>query len=143
MELLIINGPNLNLLGTRDPEMYGNLSFEEFLTELHIDFPDHFIKHFQSNHEGALIDKLHANGFTVDGIILNPGAFAHTSIALRDAVEAITCPVVEVHITDIYHRETFRQYSYIEDVAVRTITGKGLEGYREAILFLDDFATNK
>lgn len=143
MELLIINGPNLNLLGTREPAMYGKLRFEEFLTELHVDFPGHMIKYFQSNHEGALIDKLHATGFTIDGIVFNPGAYAHTSIALRDAIEAITCPVVEVHITDIYSREAFRHRSFIEDVAVRTITGKGLEGYREAILFLEDFATNR
>lgn len=133
MDILIINGPNLNLLGRRKPELYGSLSFEAYLESLRKDYPDIRLEYFQSNHEGAIIDKLHEAGFSAHGIILNPGGYGHTSIAIRDAIEAIETPVIEVHITDIYLREDFRRRSMISDVCKATITGKGLEGYREAI----------
>ncbi len=136
--ILILNGPNLNLLGRRDPGVYGHMSFEEFLQRLQAEFPQVAFDYLQSNHEGDLIDALHREGFSVGGIIFNPGAYTHTSIALRDAVEAITTPVVEVHITDIYAREPFRRQSYLREVCEKSIIGKGLDGYREAVLFLID-----
>ncbi|MDX2003373.1 MAG: type II 3-dehydroquinate dehydratase [Chitinophagales bacterium] len=136
MHHVIINGPNLNLLGRRQPEMYGSKSFEEFLPELRQQFPAIRLEYFQSNHEGALIDKLHEVGFSCHGVILNAGAYTHTSIALADAVSAIESPVVEVHITDISKRETYRQHSYLTAVCVHAIMGKGLAGYAEAIAYL-------
>lgn len=131
--IYILNGPNLNLLGKRNPDVYGNITFETFLIELRNAFPDIDIQHFQSNHEGELIDKLHNIGFSDVGIIFNPGGYTHTSIALRDAVESIEAPVIEVHISDIYSREDFRQMSYIKDVADLQICGFGLAGYKMAI----------
>lgn len=133
MEFVIINGPNLNLLGTRNQEIYGNRSFTDFLGELKSMFSQVHIEYVQTNHEGVIIDKLHEVGFSKNGIILNAGAYAHTSIAIRDAIEAITSPVIEVHITDIYAREEFRHQSMFKDVCVMQIVGRGLEGYREAI----------
>ncbi len=133
MKLIIINGPNLNLLGKREPEIYGSQSFEKFMEELKERFSDHQLEYFQSNHEGALIDKLHEVGFDYDGIIFNPGAYTHTSIALRDAISAITTPVFEVHISNLAEREDFRQQSYVSDVCVGSISGMGLEGYAVAI----------
>ena len=137
MDLLIINGPNLNLLGRRQPHIYGTQSFEEFLEELKREFDSHNIAYFQSNHEGHLIDKIHEVGFDDTGIIFNPGGYSHTSIALCDAVAAITAPVVEVHISNIYEREEFRHHSYVALSAVHSIVGKGLNGYREAIQYLE------
>lgn len=136
MGIFIINGPNLNLLGKRMPEIYGTRSFGEFLEELRNEFPGIPIGYFQTNHEGGIIDKLHEIGFTEDGIILNAGAYAHTSIAIRDAIETIDTPVIEVHISDIYVREEFRRISMIAEVCAEQITGHGLDGYREAITAL-------
>ncbi|HLF65897.1 MAG TPA: type II 3-dehydroquinate dehydratase [Saprospiraceae bacterium] len=137
MGFVIINGPNLNLLGKRNIEIYGSMTFAEFLDDLRKDFEGIPIGYFQTNHEGAIIDKLHEIGFSSDGIILNAGAYTHSSIAIRDAIEAITTPVIEVHISDIYTREEFRRKSMLADVCHTQIVGHGLEGYREAInLFL-------
>lgn len=135
MEILILNGPNLNLLGTRQPEIYGDKTMDEVIGELREKYPDHRIHHFQTNHEGAIIDKLHEVGFSYDGIILNAGGYTHTSIAIGDAVGAITTPVVEVHISDIENREDFRKHSYIKENAALQILGKGTPGYEEALLF--------
>lgn len=133
MKIIIINGPNLNLLGKREPDIYGDQSFENFMEQLNKRFSNHELSYFQSNHEGALIDKLHEVGFDYEGIIFNPGAYTHTSIALRDAVSAISSPVFEVHISNLAEREDFRQNSYISDVCVGSISGLGLEGYAIAI----------
>lgn len=135
--IYILNGPNLNLLGRREPEVYGTQSFDDYLETIRPDFPFIHIHYFQSNHEGLLIDKLHEVGFNEDtGIILNAGGLSHTSIALRDAVSAISAPTVEVHISDIFKREAFRHQSYLTDVCVSHYVGKGLSGYKEAIEFL-------
>lgn len=137
VRLVIINGPNLNLLGKRNVEVYGSQSFESFLKELRDEFSGTSIEYFQTNHEGAIIDKLHETGFSADGIVLNAGAYTHSSIAIRDAIDAITSPVIEVHVSDIYAREEFRRKSMLADVCHAQIVGHGLEGYREAIdLFL-------
>jgi len=136
IQIIIINGPNLNLLGVRQPEIYGNKSFDDYFMELETAFPALNLHYYQSNHEGDIIDKIHAVGYRFDGIILNAGGFTHTSIAIADALRAITSPVVEVHLTNIYERETFRHTNYIKDSAIHSIVGKGLEGYKEAIEFL-------
>ena len=136
MKILILNGPNLNLIGKREPEVYGNQSLDEFLESLKKRFSDCLIDAFQTNHEGVLIDKLHEAMGKYDGVVMNPGGYAHTSIALADAVKAIGLPVVEVHISNIYEREAFRHHSYTAEAAVHSIVGHGLEGYAEAILFL-------
>ena len=133
MKILIINGPNLNLLGKREPEIYGNRSFEQFLDELRGQFPHVELDYFQSNHEGDLIDRIQETGFSTDGIVLNAGAFTHTSIALADAVGAITTPVIEVHISNVHKRESFRHHSYLSAKCVGCIVGLGLEGYRLAV----------
>ena len=140
MEILIINGPNLNLLGKREPDVYGSQSFEQFFEKLKDRFSTLTLHYFQNNVEGVLIEKLHEVGFTYDGIILNAGAYTHTSIALHDAIGAITTPVVEVHISNVYAREEFRHKSLITSKCVGLITGFGLEGYA---LALDFFAQNK
>jgi 3-dehydroquinate dehydratase-2 len=137
MNILILNGPNLNLLGRREPAIYGTRSFEDYLEELKKRFPEDTLTYLQSNHEGDLIDALQDYGFgRADGIVFNAGGYSHTSICLRDAVAAITTPVVEVHITDIHRREPFRRTSFLTDVAACSISGHGLDGYREAIEFL-------
>lgn len=133
MKLIIINGPNLNLLGVREPEIYGRQTFEEFFTYLQEEFPMATLHYFQSNHEGALIDKLHETGFSYDGIILNAGAYTHTSIAIADAIGGIRTPVVEVHISNVHARESFRHTSYIAAKCVGSIVGLGLKGYELAI----------
>ncbi|WP_421764641.1 type II 3-dehydroquinate dehydratase [Ekhidna sp.] len=133
MKILILNGPNLNLLGRREPEIYGNRSFEDFFEELQKRFSEHQLVYFQSNHEGALIDKLHEVGFSYDGIVFNPGAYTHTSIALRDAISGINTSVFEVHISNLATREDFRQVSYVKDVCIGSINGMGLEGYAVAL----------
>ncbi len=133
MKLIIINGPNLNLLGTRETSLYGNTFFEDYLEKLRKHFPDTEIEYFQSNVEGEIINKLHHTGFSHDGIILNAGGYTHTSIAIADAVLAINTPVVEVHISNIFSRETFRHTSLIAPACSGTIAGFGLEGYRLAI----------
>ena len=139
MNILILNGPNLNLIGRREPEIYGTQSLDEYLDGVKKRFPEHQIDTFQSNHEGCLIDKLHEAMDKYDGVVMNPGGYAHTSIALADAVRAIAIPVVEVHISNIFEREAFRHHSYTAEAAVHTIVGHGLEGYAEAIIFLTSF----
>ena len=133
MKILILNGPNLNLIGKREPEIYGNQSLDEYFEIVKKRFQDCEIDTFQSNHEGALIDKLHEAMGKYDGVVINPGGYAHTSIALADAIRAIGIPVVEVHISNIYEREEYRHHSYTAEAAVKTIVGKGLEGYSEAV----------
>jgi len=135
MKLLILNGPNLNLLGKREPEVYGSAPFSDYLLRLRERFPRVAIEYFQSNAEGTLIDKLHETGFDYDGIVLNAGAYTHTSAAIADAVRAITTPVVEVHISNVYARETFRHHSYLAPYCLGSIVGLGLEGYALAISF--------
>ena len=130
---MIINGPNLNLLGTREPEVYGNLSFSEFLTELKAKYSNLTIEYFQSNIEGELINKLQEVGFTFDGIILNAAAYTHTSVGIGDAVKAISTPVIEVHISNTFSREEFRHHSYISPNAHGVILGFGLQSYDLAI----------
>ena len=137
--ILIINGPNLNLLGKREKHIYGDRSFEAYVNELDQAYPELEIGYFQSNHEGNIIDKIHEVGFDSVGIILNPGAYSHTSIAIRDAIAAVEAPVVEVHISNVYEREHFRWHSYITEVCVHAIIGHGLKGYREAIDFLINY----
>lgn len=129
MKIQIINGPNLNLLGKREPDVYGAKTFDQFLEELKARFPAVSISYFQSNVEGELINKLHEVGFTVDGIILNAGAYTHTSVAIHDAIGAIRVPVVEVHISNVYAREEFRHKSLITSKCKGLITGFGLESY--------------
>ncbi len=133
MKIAIINGPNLNLLGIREPEIYGNKTFEAFFEALKTEFKTVELIYFQSNHEGALIDKIQELGFSFDGIILNAGAYTHTSIAIADAISAITTPVVEVHLSNVFKREEFRHHSYISPVAIGTIGGFGLQSYKLAI----------
>lgn len=133
MKIAIINGPNLNLLGKREPEIYGNKTFEEYFKFLEDEFKNIELIYFQSNHEGAIIDKIHEVGFDFNGIVLNAGAYTHTSIAIADAVSAITTPVVEVHLSNVFARETFRHHSYISAVAKGTIGGFGLQSYKLAI----------
>jgi 3-dehydroquinate dehydratase II len=136
VQIIIINGPNLNLLGVRQPEIYGNKSFENYFIELENSFPEFNLHYYQSNHEGDLIDKIHGVGYRYDGIILNAAGFTHTSIAIADALRAISTPVIEVHLTNIYEREPFRHTNYIKDSAIHSIVGKGLAGYKEAIEYL-------
>jgi 3-dehydroquinate dehydratase-2 len=136
MQYLILNGPNLNLLGKREPEIYGSQTFQDYFAELTPQYSDHDLIYFQSNHEGALIDKIQEVGFSFDGIVFNPGGYTHTSVALADTVSAVTTPVVEVHISNIYEREAFRHHSYIKAVAAHSIIGQGLDGYRQAVDYL-------
>lgn len=133
MKILIINGPNLNLLGKREPEIYGTNSFEDFFKTLQFQNKEVELSYYQSNIEGELIDKLHEAGFNHDGIILNAGAYTHTSVAIGDAVKAIETPVVEVHISNVHAREDFRQISYIAPNACGVIAGFGLNSYQLAI----------
>ncbi len=133
MELCIINGPNLNLLGTRETSIYGSVSFDLYLEELKTSYPEIGISYFQSNIEGEIINKLHEVGFISDGIILNAGGYTHTSVAIADAVKAISTPVVEVHISNVATREEFRQKSLIAPNAKGSIIGFGLNSYRLAI----------
>nr|WKN36496.1 type II 3-dehydroquinate dehydratase [Tunicatimonas sp. TK19036] len=135
MHLIIINGPNLNLLGKREPEVYGSLSFDDYFQQLTKQFPEVHLSYFQSNSEGELVSKLQEVGFSIDGIILNAAAYTHTSVAIADAVSAISAPVIEVHISNVHARETFRHHSYLSKVARGIIVGLGLAGYRLAIEF--------
>lgn len=132
-KLIIINGPNLNLLGTRETKIYGNLSFTEFLTSIKDKYPNVSIDYFQSNIEGEIIDKLHEVGFDYDGIILNAAAYTHTSIGIGDAIKAITTAVVEVHISNTFSREEFRHQSFISPNAKGVILGFGLQSYELAL----------
>lgn len=132
MKLLIINGPNLNLLGVREKSIYGEKSFSDCLDSLKEAFPGVGIDYFQSNHEGTIIDEIHRAGFSVDGIILNAGAYTHTSIAIADAIRAVNAPVVEVHISNVHARESYRHVSVIAEACRGVIAGFGLDSYRLA-----------
>ncbi len=138
MKIQIINGPNLNLLGKREPETYGKQSFEEYFSQLKSRFPDVELHYYQSNVEGELINKLHEVGFSFDGIILNAGAYTHTSVAIHDAIAAIKTRVVEVHISNVYAREEFRQKSLITSKCIGLITGFGMEGYAMGIQYIQN-----
>tara|TARA_Y100000591_G_scaffold266185_1_gene239942 strand:+ start:724 stop:1146 length:423 start_codon:yes stop_codon:yes gene_type:complete len=133
MKLIIINGPNLNLLGIREKEIYGDTSFEEYLSTLKSKFKDVELEFFQSNHEGELIEKIQEVGFSYEGIIINAGGFTHTSVALRDAIASVSSPAIEVHISNILNREDFRKKSFLSDVCKGIISGLGLKGYEFAI----------
>ncbi len=133
MKIAIINGPNLNLLGVREPEKYGTDSFEEYYREIRDIYSDVEFSYFQSNVEGELINEIHKRGFVVDGIILNAGGYTHTSVALSDALAAIKSPVVEVHITNIHAREEYRHISLISKNCIGSIAGFGLDSYRLAV----------
>jgi 3-dehydroquinate dehydratase-2 len=135
MKIMIINGPNLNLLGIREPEVYGKQGFEEFVANLRQQYPAVSIDYFQSNVEGELVTALQKAGFSYDGIILNPGGYTHTSVAIGDAVAAITTPVIEVHISNVHAREEFRKISHISAKAKGTIVGLGLKGYELALRY--------
>ena len=137
-KILIINGPNLNLLGKREPHIYGSQTFEDYFKILKANFPLVELHYFQSNHEGALIDKIHEVGFDTDylGIVLNAGAYTHTSIAIGDAISGVKTPVVEVHISNVHARESFRHHSYISAKAAGIIVGLGIMGYKYAVEFL-------
>jgi len=146
MKLIVINGPNLNLLGTREPEVYGDLTLESIMANLSIEanLHDCLIDTFQSNHEGDLIDQVQlAQENQFSGIIVNPGGFTHTSIALRDSISAVNIPTIEVHLSNIYAREQFRHHSYIAPVAVGQISGFGAYGYSLALLALVDLLKKK
>ena len=136
MKIQIINGPNLNLLGKRETSIYGSQSFEDYFQTLQKHFSDVDLQYFQSNVEGEIINKLHEVGFSFDGIIINAGAYTHTSIAIHDAIGGISTPVVEVHISNVYAREEFRHKSLITSKCVGMLTGFGLEGYEMAIQYL-------
>jgi len=133
MRIQIINGPNINLLGKREPEIYGNTTFEDYLKTLCSQYPDIQIDYYQSNVEGFMIDKIHEVGFEYDGIILNAGAYTHTSIALQDAIRSVTTPVIEVHISNVHKREAFRHVSMISCACLGVICGFGLNSYRLAL----------
>lgn len=133
MKIQIINGPNLNLLGVREPGIYGDKSFEAYLQQLRSRYPDVVIDYFQSNVEGELINKLHETGFSIDGIILNAGGYTHTSVALADAIAGINVPVIEVHISNIYAREEYRHVSLTGKNCKGVLTGFGMDGYRLAM----------
>ena len=133
MKIIIINGPNLNLLGKREPEIYGANSYDDYFKELQIKFSDVDLSYFQSNIEGEIIDKLHEVGFNYDGVVLNAAAYTHTSVGIGDAVKAIDTPVIEVHISNIHAREEFRHQSYIAANAKGIIVGFGLKSYDLAV----------
>jgi 3-dehydroquinate dehydratase II len=139
MKIAIINGPNLNLLGKREPEVYGNLTFEDFYTELKQKIPTVDFHYFQSNVEGELINELQRVGFDYDGIVLNPGGYTHTSVALGDCIAAIKAPVIEVHISNVHAREEFRKISHVSAKARGSIIGLGMKGYELAINYLMNF----
>lgn len=136
MRLIIINGPNLNLLGTREPEIYGNRSFENYFEELQKIFPEDELEYFQSNSEGDLVDKIQEASTDFQGIVINAGAYTHTSAAIGDAIAALNIPVIEVHISNVFSREEFRHKSFISSHASGVIVGLGLMGYKLAIDFL-------
>lgn len=138
MKLIIINGPNLNLLGLREPSIYGTETFEDFYKTLESKYGTIELEYFQSNHEGEIIDKIHAVGFSVDGIILNAGGLTHTSVALTDAVSGVKSPTLEVHISNIHAREEFRHHSFLTKNCVGIIAGLGLKGYDLAVQYFLD-----
>ncbi len=136
-KIIIINGPNLNLLGKREPGIYGNQSFEDYFEDLKKEFPQMDLHYFQSNHEGAMIDKIHEIGFDFDGIVINAGGYSHSSVALADALSSVKTPAVEVHISNIHAREHFRHHSYLTSRCKGMITGLGLLGYKFAIQYFE------
>ena len=136
MKISIINGPNLNLLGKREPEVYGNESFEGYLLELKAKYPQIEFDYFQSNVEGELINELQRVGFEYDGIIMNPGGYTHTAVAIGDAIAAIKAPVVEVQISNVHAREEFRKLSHVSGMSAGSIIGLGLKGYELALIWL-------
>ena len=138
MKLVIINGPNLNLLGKRETDIYGNQDFESFFQTLQKDFPGIRLEYFQSNGEGAIIDKIHEVGFSVDGLIINAAGYSHTSVAIADALAAVPADVVEVHISNVYKREAFRHHSYLTKNSIGMITGLGMYGYKAAITYFQE-----
>lgn len=145
MNILVINGPNLNMLGIREPDLYGKQDYaalvalvEETCTQEGIQ-----VEIFQSNHEGAIVDKIQAAYGKFDGIVINPAAYTHTSVAILDALKAVSLPAVEIHISDVSQREDFRQISYAGKACIKTYMGLGLEGYRQAILYLKDHLNNR
>lgn len=142
MKIVIINGPNLNLLGKREPDKYGSESFDERLDALRTLYPDYTIDYFQSNIEGEIINRIHETGFTYDGIIMNPGGYTHTSVAIADAVASVKSPVIEVHITNVAAREEFRHNSLVGRYCAGSIIGLGLDGYRLAIEALKEITRN-
>jgi len=133
MKIQIINGPNINLLGKREPSVYGSRSFDDYLLELKERYPQVELEYFQSNVEGEMINKIHEVGFDYDGIVLNAGAYTHTSIALQDAIRAVATPVIEVHISNVHQREEFRHKSMISCACIGVICGFGLDSYRLAV----------
>lgn len=141
MKILVLNGPNLNMLGIREPKIYGKNSFADLLSLLDQTAREAGVEvtQYQSNHEGSLVDAIQEAYGKFDGIVINPGAYTHTSVAILDALKAVSIPAVEVHISDVDAREPFRQISYAGMACVKTIKGQGLEGYRQAILFLKDY----
>lgn len=143
MKILVLNGPNINMLGIREPDVYGKESFADLLTLLEqtADVENVEIQQFQSNHEGALVDKIQQAYGAFDGIVINPAAYTHTSIAILDALKAVAIPAVEVHISDVKNREAFRQISYAGMACVKTIMGRGIQGYVDAILYLKAMLT--
>ncbi len=136
MKIAIINGPNLNLLGKRETDIYGNIPFEVYLNELKTKFPDVEFAYFQSNIEGELVNELQRAGFEFDGVVLNPAAYTHTSVAIGDAIAAIKTPVIEVHISNVHAREDFRKLSHVSGKSVGSIFGLGLKGYELAVRWL-------
>lgn len=140
MKLLVLNGPNINMLGIREPGIYGNGSFADLLALIEKTAKEEGleIEQYQSNHEGCLVDKIQAAYGCVDGIVINPAAYTHTSVAILDALKAVSIPAVEVHISDVDKREDFRQISYAGKACVKTIKGQGIDGYRQAILYLKE-----
>lgn len=138
MKLIIINGPNLNLLGKREIDIYGNQDFETFFKSLQGQCPGAILDYFQSNSEGAIIDKIHETGFSFDGIIINAAGYTHTSVAIADALAAVPADAVEVHISNVYKRESFRHHSYLTTNCVGMITGLGLFGYHAAINYFQE-----
>jgi len=133
MKIQIINGPNLNLLGVREKSIYGNSSFETYLEELRKQYTSHTVDYYQSNVEGEIINKLHEIGFSYDGVVLNAGAYTHTSVAIADAIAAINTPVIEVHISNVYKREEFRHHSMLAASCKGVIAGFGMDSYRLAV----------
>jgi len=138
MKIAIINGPNLNLLGKREPTVYGNQSFEAYFVQLKDIFPDIQFTYFQSNIEGELINEIQKAGFEMDGIVLNPGGYTHTSVAIGDAIAAIPAPLIEVHISNVHAREEFRHLSHVSAKAAGSIIGLGLKGYELAVRWLTE-----
>lgn len=140
MKILVINGPNINMLGIREPEHYGKETYNDLVNKIqnHCDAKNIQVKVFQSNHEGDLVDEIHNAYGNTDGIVINPGAYTHTSIAILDAVKSVNIPTVEVHISKVEEREDFRQISYVRLACVKTITGHGTDGYIEAIDYLTE-----